>query len=244
MNLEPPNCVRLSFCQTLETMIAAGGAVGRSGKRFPDIAAVSTLNNLVVLRNLTMSMKPARTLEIGLAFGGSCLAFLASHRDLGRPPDRQHIALDPFQSSVWDDCGIMAAERAELDGYLDFRAAYSCYELPRLAESGDSFDLVYVDGSHLFEDVFVDFYFVVRLLSPGGIVAFDDSGDRHVRKVISFIRSNRAEGLAEVDLLPFRRDRRNRFRYRVAHAVHRTQLTAFRKIGDAQRAWNSRFAKF
>jgi hypothetical protein len=50
----------------------------------------------------------------------------------------------------------MAVERAGLMGYMDFRQAYSALELPKLIEQGTQFGLVYVDGSHLFEDVFVD----------------------------------------------------------------------------------------
>ena len=90
---------------------------------------------------------PAR--EIGFSFGGSCLVFTASHRDLGRTPTRQHIAIDPFSDSVWDDCGLLSIERAGLTNYLDFRSAFSSAELPKLISDGARFDLVYVDGSHL-----------------------------------------------------------------------------------------------
>ena len=59
--------------------------------------------------------------------------------------------------------------------------------LLRLVEKGEQFGLVYVDGSHIFEDVFVDAYFGSRLLAEQGIIAFDDCRDLHVLKVIKFI---------------------------------------------------------
>ena len=36
-----------------------------------------------------MEIKPKRTLEVGLASGGSALTLTASHRDLGSEPSRQ-----------------------------------------------------------------------------------------------------------------------------------------------------------
>jgi hypothetical protein len=74
------------------------------------------------------------------------------------------MALDPFQKGAWDDSGLVAVERAGLSDFLDFRPEFSSLLLPRLVEHGDRFDLIYVDGSHLFEDVFIDAYYTSRLL--------------------------------------------------------------------------------
>ena len=35
--------------------------------------------------------------------------------------------------------------------------------------------MIYVDGSHNFEHVFIDAYYSVQLLDMGGVVLFDDS---------------------------------------------------------------------
>ena len=86
------------------------------------------MNNLIVLRGLMLELKPEHTLEVGLSFGGSCLVFTASHRDLGHAPAGQHVALDPFQKQVWDDAGLVAVEKGGLAGYLDFRSAFSSIE--------------------------------------------------------------------------------------------------------------------
>ena len=164
-----------SFCPELQHLLSTRQMIGRSGKVFEEVPALSSINNLFTIRSLCLELKPKRTLEVGFCFGGSGLVFTTSHRDLGFAPQRQHMALDPFQSSVWDDSGLLGIERAGLQGYLDFRPAFSCIVLPRLLSEKAVFDLVYIDGSHLFEDVFVDAYFVSKLLSAGGIVLFDDS---------------------------------------------------------------------
>jgi hypothetical protein len=154
------------------------------------------------------------------------------------------VALDPFQRTVWDDCGVQVIEQSGLAGYLDFRPAWSCLELPRLLGEGVRFGLVYVDGSHLIEDVFVDAYFVTRLLTEGGVVVFDDSTDPHVRKVLRFLRSNCRAGLGELDLRPYRADGGRGATYRVARMLGRTQMTAFRRIGKMERDWNAPFRSF
>jgi hypothetical protein len=166
-----------------------------------------------------------------LSFGGSALVFCASHKELGHPPEAQHFAIDPFQSTVWDSCGLIALERSGLTGYLDFREAYSALELPKLLKEGIRFDLVYVDGSHLFEDVFVDTYFVARLLTDGGVVAFDDSSNSHVAKVLKFVRTSLSKGLEELDLSRYRK-KQERLKYRVARRLGKVQLSAFRRIGN------------
>ena len=232
------------FCPELAALLSTRKAVGRSGKVFEGLGALSTVNNLTVLRHLMMERRPKRTLEIGMCYGGSALVFTASHRDLGRPGTLQHTALDPFQTSVWDDAGLRAIEQAELSAHLDFRSEYSSLELPRLLSTKALFDLVYIDGSHLFEDVFVDFYYVARLLDEGGIVAFDDCSDPHVAKVLRFVSSSLRTSFKELDLGPHRSDGGRPLRYRMAKVLGKNQLRAFQKTGPAERIWNSPFVSF
>ena len=183
-------------------------------------------------------------MEVGLSFGGSALVFASSHRELGHAPRGQHVALDPYQEEVWDSCGLLALGRAGLFEYVDFRPAYSSRELPKLLEGGERFGLVYIDGSHLFEDVFVDAYYVARLLADGGVAAFDDISNPHVAKVIRFLRSNLSGALRELDMSVYRRRKQDRFIYRIARRLGKTQLTAFRRVADVKRKWDTSFHAF
>ena len=221
-------------------MLETRRAVGRSGKAFDNLAALSTQSNIETLGNLMLQIKPIRTLEVGLAFGGSALAICAAHRALGRRPAHQHVAIDPFQTTVWDCCGLDALERASLSQYVEFHETNSALALPKLIDAKAEFGFAYIDGSHLFEDVFIDAYFVVRLLSMGGVVAFDDSTNPHVATVLRFLRRSCQGGMQEMDLIPFR-EGKLRLPYRLARKLKKVQLTAFRRIGEIERAWDSRF---
>jgi len=233
-----------SFCQELQELLTSRRALGRNGKVFESIGTLSSVNNLITIRNLCLALKPRRTLEVGLCFGSSALVFTASHREAGHPPERQHIALDPFQASSWADCGLLTIDRAGLSGWLDFRPVFSSLELPVLLRENRDFDLIYIDGSHIFEDVMVDAYFTSKLLAQDGIVLFDDSTDPHVAKVLRFIHANFGEILAPFPLDSFRAKSANSLKYHVAKFLGRSQLTAFQKLKVSDRPWNAPFRNF
>lgn len=220
----------LAFCPTLDELVRTRRAVGRTGRVYDGLPALSTTNNLRTIQRLMAELKPAKTLEIGLSFGGSALAFCAAHEVGG-----QHTAIDPFQTTHWDSCGLMAIERAGFGVRFTFLDGYSSIELPRLLQSDERFGLIYVDGSHLFEDVFIDAYYGARLLTDGGVILFDDSTDQHVAKVIRFLRSNTP--LVELNC-------RNDLRYHIAKMFGKTQLTAFQRNGLVDREYDSTFRKF
>ena len=48
-----------------------------------------------------------------------------------------------------------------------------------------------IDGNHRFDDVLVDFYLSDQLVSPGGLLIFDDMWMPSVRTVVNFILTNR-----------------------------------------------------
>jgi hypothetical protein len=234
----------LQFCPQLVAMLRDGAISGRSGTIHKISGSFSTLNNLVLLRNLFIELKPKRTLEVGFAYGGSALVFTASHRDSGLVPSRQHTAIDPFQGTIWDEAGLIALDAAGLRGYLDFRACFADVALPQLVAEAAKFELIYIDGSHLFENVFVDFYFATQLLADRGVLAFDDSSDPHVQKVLRFIHTNFRFAYEPIDVARYRSDRGATLRYRIAKILSKTQLTAFRKIGPSTREWNSSLTNF
>jgi hypothetical protein len=217
------------FNPVLQEMLAASRLVGETGKVFDDLVSLSTQNNLRALQWLMREAPGQRTLEIGLSHGGSALV-LAEGGD--------HTAIDPHQAVGWDNTGIAALRRAGLS--IDFRPERSEFALPRMLAAGDSFDLIYVDGSHLLEDVFIDAHYGIRLLRMRGIIAFDDSINPHVRKVLAFLRRT-TPNLEELDLSRYRTDR---LRYRVGRALGKVQLTAFRRTGEVRRAWDSPFVRF
>ncbi|WP_407884076.1 class I SAM-dependent methyltransferase, partial [Scytonema sp. NUACC26] len=137
-----------------------------------------------------------RTLEIGMAYGLSTLFFCQAHHERGRG---SHIAIDPMQHSEWKSIGVLNVQRA---GYADkFRFFEACADevLPQLIAQGEKIDFAFIDGSHLFDYVLVDFFLVDKLLEVGGYVVFDDIWMTGIRKVVSFILANRDYELVNFD---------------------------------------------
>lgn len=216
----------LAFCPELEKLYRTGRAIGHDGAEHP-AEGLSTPNNLLLIRRIMMEFRPATTIEIGLAAGGSALAITASHRDLGAVPSRQHVAIDPYQRD-FDSIGKLGLARSGLDGFSQVIEEPSCLALPSLMRAGRKFDFAYIDGSHAFLDCILDFFYVRHLLNVGGIVMIDDCAQDGVRELIAFIRKQIAS-FAEIDLSIFRDDP---WRYRLARALGKTQCLAFKKVSD------------
>lgn len=221
-----------------------GIVIGRSGKK-NEVRGLSTENNIRILVQLFQELKPQKTMEIGLAFGASALAFTRLFEKRGDAPDGQHVAIDPFQENadVWDSAGIMAIEKRGLSGYLKYIPELSSLALPQLVSEKRKFDMIYIDGSHIFENVFIDFFYCRQLLSKNGIMLFDDSSDAHVKKVLKFIQNNFTGRLAPFDLSHYQIGR-NPYIYRLADLIGKTQLRAFQKIGEDEREWNTPYIDF
>ena len=219
--------------------------VSRSGRRIAT-SSLSSPNNILVLLSLMEELRPRRTLEVGLALGGSALALAGKHREFGAAPQGQHVAIDPIQDEEWDDFGVLAIQAAGLSGYFKMVRDFSSQALPRLIRNAEEFDLIYIDGSHLFEDVIVDFHYCARLVSLGGLVLFDDAADRHVAKVVRFVRRNMRHAFREVNLERHRgmTTLAECLKYRAARLLGGLQLACFERVGDPVRAWNSPLAPF
>lgn len=196
----------------------------------------STANNLRTLTQLMNHLKPNRTLEVGLGPGASTLLFAAYHQAAGHS-EKSHVAIDPYQISptAYNSEGLRALEKAGLTSFVSHRSGTSSLEMPKLIEEGAVFDLIYIDGSHLFEDAFVDAYFSLRLLNANAVMLFDDSACNQVLKVVRFLRTNMRSCLVEVNLSGYRTG--NPYVYRIAKILDRVQLTAFRRAGPTERAW-------
>ena len=220
-----------------------GGRLGDDAGVEREVHSASTSNNLVVLQHWFGELKPARTLEIGLAFGASATLLLALHRAAGHVGVCHH-AIDPFQRQDWGGCALRHLEQEGLAGRFALHEALSCRALPALHESGERFGMIYVDGSHLFEDVFVDFYFSNLLLEVGGVIAFDDSACGHVGKVVSFIRRNLAAGYRELSPYAVTAPQWPRLKQAVARWTNRQQLTLFQKLDPPVRNWDTAFTNF
>src|SRR4051794_28567053 len=112
-SLQSPCSLVSNSNDVLQRVVHRQYVVGRNGKRFDSLASQSTQNNLCVLRSFMSAHRPAATLEIGLAHGASAAVVAACHRERAQPPTGQHVAIDPYQRSVWDDSGRLTLEQQQ-----------------------------------------------------------------------------------------------------------------------------------
>lgn len=119
--------------------------------------------------------RPLDILEIGSFEGRSSLFLLRQF------PQARLTAVDTWQGS--DEHSVeqktslgdrFAANVAEHRARIEQRVGSSLTMLPQLDSEGRRYDLIYVDGSHLADDVLRDAISAWRLLKSGGVMIFDD----------------------------------------------------------------------
>lgn len=151
-----------------------------------------------LLYSLVRYLEPHATLEVGLANGISALHIAKALQDNG---GGQHFVMDPLQFQEWHGVGLHSLERAGLKEWVTLDPRCSHLALASLEEAGQRVQFAFIDGSHLFEDVLVDFRGVDRLLDVGGLVAFDDSDWPSISKVIRFAVTNRDYAVFETGIV-------------------------------------------
>ena len=168
-----------------------------SGTATRDIAGVST-SFAEALYQQVLRRRPTTVVEVGMAYGVSSLAILTALAELGG--ERRLISIDPYQSTQWMGIGVANVERAGYSGLHELREMPDFLALPELLREGLSVDFGYIDGWHTFDYTLLDFWYLDRMLTIGGVVAFNDCGMRAVHKVIRFVLSHRRYREVDVGL--------------------------------------------
>lgn len=83
---------------------------------------------------------------------------------------------------------------------VEFHAEMSQIALPAFLQKGRSFDLGFVDGNHRFDGVFLDLFYLGRLLRRGGVVFLDDYDLPGIRRAVSFHVTNLGWRVEETSL--------------------------------------------
>ena len=142
-----------------------------------------------VLRDVLVAEGACVVIEVGLAYGSSALAIgeavLATCGQRAR-----HVVIDPFQVSAYSNVGWELLRSAGLEVTSRLLAEASSLALPRLLGEGFVADAAFVDGSHRFHEVFVDLYFLRKLVRPGGLIVLDDVGWPSVGGALAYFDLN------------------------------------------------------
>jgi predicted O-methyltransferase YrrM len=130
-----------------------------------------------------------KTIEIGLAYGVSALYICEALIRCGDPGAR-HVALDPFQAQRFANCGLQVLHEAGVTPLVEYHDEPSQVALPAFLKERRQFHFGFIDGNHRFDSVFVDLFYLGRLVRKGGIIVLDDYNLPGIRRAVSFFLSN------------------------------------------------------
>lgn len=165
--------------------------VGADGSRH-DVPTVSiSVGEGEALTRWVLHEKAIQTIEVGLAFGVSALRICEGLIESGNP-DARHVVLDPFQARSFSNRGLQALEEAGVISLVEFHAELSQIALPAFLEEGRTFDFAFIDGNHRFDSVFLDLFYLGRLVRRGGVIVLDDYDLPGIRRAVSFYLTNLA----------------------------------------------------
>jgi hypothetical protein len=172
-----------------------------------------------VLAHLCQACPAPLSIETGFGMGTSASVIMAARRHLGA--DFEHLAFDPF--GLADDRGAVVEAYLSAEFGARFRRVRERSEVglgKLLDQRGEhAVGLAFIDGSHHFENVIVDFTVCDLLCREGGWIVFHDARYPAIEAAISYISSNRHD-------------------YAVAHQVVPSLTVLQKRTADA-RNWDS-----
>jgi predicted O-methyltransferase YrrM len=141
------------------------------------------------LRDLLIAEGVETIVEVGLAYGRSALAIGEAlvAVEASRP---LHVIIDPMQATEWSNVGWRLLRSAGLDTIARLLLQPSSMALPHLIAERLTADAAFVDGSHRFHEVFVDLYFLRKIVRPGGLIVLDDHWWPSVRTAAHYFEAN------------------------------------------------------
>lgn len=131
------------------------------------------------------TVKPDTSLEIGCAYGISTLFVCDALATNAKAAT--HIVIDPAQTSLWGGIGLKNIARAGYQHFIEFHEEPSELELPSLMAGGTRIQAAIIDGVHTFDHVLVDFFYINKMLSVGGVVILDDTYYPAISRVVEHI---------------------------------------------------------
>lgn len=141
------------------------------------------------LWNLVKENKIQHTLEIGLGYGTSSCAIADNAI--------AHTTIEPNEER-YQTLGRIHLEKTQLLAKTTILNVPSYIALPELLQQGKQFGLIFIDGSHRFEDVFLDLSYSLKLVSVGGYIALHDCFRPANKKILKYIQAN----ILELEAIP------------------------------------------
>jgi len=173
----------------LEDIYRSGKCVDLAGKERKVTGAVPR-EDALILQDMIRFVKAKTTLETGVAFGLSTLAICETLKEVAGA-EAKHYGVDPEQHSVHGGAALASLKRAGLDSAFELLEGPSHLMLPKLLEKGVTLDLAFIDGWHTFDYTLLDFFYLDKMLRPGGVMLLHDRSWPSKQKVMRFIMTHR-----------------------------------------------------
>ena len=159
----------------------AGFIRGEDGRLHNILPAAITKDRGLYLAELCREVRPAATVEVGMAWGLSTLWILKALLEQSQPAP--HVVMDPLQHFGYHGAALLALRDNGLESMVEFYEEPSITVLEKLAHGRRQFDFAFVDGDHGYEAVLCDLWLLDLLIKPGGIIVFDDVWAEGVQRV-------------------------------------------------------------
>lgn len=155
-----------------------------NGREYPLHSHISSEQG-EMLQKAILDIKPKKSLEIGLAYGISSL-FICEALD-GLNNNHEHIIVDPEADEYWKNIGIYNLKKHGYYKFVRYYKDYSYNILPDLYKKGERIQFAYIDSTKLMDVLFVDFFYITKMLDIGGVVIFDDCCIESIRNLARYI---------------------------------------------------------
>ena len=142
-----------------------------------------------ILKDYIKEYKCKKILEVGMADGMSSIAILQALKD-NFNDEGSLTSIDPYQSSYWTNNGLKNIKYLNLEKNHTFIEKFDYIALPELLSKGEKYDLIFIDGSHIFDNVIHNNFYCDMLLKVGGILINDDMWMPAIKKAYSYIEKN------------------------------------------------------
>lgn len=170
-------------------------------QRTNEIAGIDKVSQ-EILKDYIKEYKCKKILEVGMADGMSSIAILQALND-NFNGEGSLTSIDPHQSSYWNNNGIKNIKHLNLQKNHTLIEKYDYIALPELLSKGEKYDLIFIDGSHIFDSVIHNNFYCDMLLKVGGILINDDMWMPAIKKAFNYIKNNYPH-LEVIDTSPLR----------------------------------------
>ena len=181
----------------IELIYQRRSVLDKFGMEVPLNSEIDSREGQSIIEILQSNPNFINTVEVGCGMGLSSL-YISSVTSTRA--NSKHTIIDPFQTSHWRSLGLLNLERA---GISDFELIEEKSEiaLPGLLSEGRKYDFALIDGWHTFDHTLLDFFYLEKMIRPGGIIAIDDVMMPGINKAVRYILNY--PNIELVSIVPF-----------------------------------------